>query len=403
MIDYVKILVKGVNLNRLSDHPLLDFKIEVAENGGEISDKKKCTYHFCTITIYDSGTVMFSGSIHKMYNSLTGIYAPNHKDVEVYRGYNGNQFYMSEIVFVKQHLLDLFDVEPNQMIFQNIEIGVNLTISFDPQIFLNGLLMFEGKSFEPRFNDYYMQSPHGQYIVKIYNKGNQYNMALNTLRFEMKITRMEFQKKGVGIKTMADIDELHLIRAFLFLERQLKKVLYYDNTIRINELSPGEKNKCKDYSNPRYWKKLPSHRRYRPKTKLDALIDTYSHNIKSELINQLKQTCIKFDRYIKSAKCIRFNHSNIGSNTILKQVKICPVTGLDISMQKRDSKLLSNTGLKYYEEADSETFNWLNSILLTGADNAYETDLYSQISKQIRNRYYNNPSRYNFSTQGKLF
>jgi len=216
-------------------------------------------------------------------------------------------------------------------------------------------------------------------------------MTLNTLRFEMKVTRMEFQKKGVGIKTMDDLDKQHLNRAFLFLEKQLEKVLYYDNTIRIGELSPGEKIKCKDYSNPRYWKKLQSHLRHRPKTKLSALIDNYSDNHKAELLSQLKQNCIKFD------------HSSIGSNTILKHMKICPVTGLDISMQKSDSKLLSNTGLKYYEKVEPKTFDRLSYALLTGRQNKYENDIYSQISKQIRNRYYDNYLRYNSTSQGKLF
>jgi len=167
LIDYVKILIKDADIDRLSDNPLLDFALKVSEDGGEISNKKKCTYHFCTIKIYDSGTVIFSGSIHKMYNSLTGILAPNHKTVKEYKGYNGNQFYWSEILFVKQHLIDLFNADPSQMIFQNIEFGVNLTTPFDPQLFLLGLLIFEGKSFDYRYNDYYSQSPHGQYIVKM--------------------------------------------------------------------------------------------------------------------------------------------------------------------------------------------------------------------------------------------
>ncbi|GGW37277.1 hypothetical protein [Arenibacter certesii] len=360
MIDYVKILIKDADIDRLSDNPLLDFQLKVSEDGGEISNKKKCSYHFCTITIYDSGAVIFYGSIHKMYNSLTGILAPNHKKDKEYKGYNGNQFYWNEILFVKQHLLELFDVEPSQMIFQNIELGVNLTTSFDPQLFIKGLLMFEGKSFDYRYNDYYSQSQHGQYTVKIYNKGNQYNMALNTLRFEMKVTRMEFQRKGVGITTIANLDERHIKRVFLFLKKQLEKVLYYDNTIRKGELSSEERIKCKDYSNPRYWKNLASNLRYRPKLKLHAIIENNSDNVKAELLGQLNKICIKFDQDFESGVCIKFDSSSMGPNIIPQHVKICPVTGLDISIQKSNSKLLSNTSLKHNEKMDPNTFEKLS-------------------------------------------
>jgi hypothetical protein len=72
-------------------------------------------------------------------------------------------------------------------------------------------------------------------------------------------------------------------------------------------------------------------------------------------------------------------------------------------MQKKGSNLLSNTGLKHLEEKDINKFNELKSILLTGNHNEYELTVYDQMSKQIRNRYYNNtqqlrPEQYNLFT-----
>lgn len=43
-------------------------------------------------------------------------------------------------------------------------------------------------------------------------------------------------------------------------------------------------------------------------------------------------------------------------------------------------------------------FNFLKNTLLTGNYNKYENTIYDMMSKQIRNKYYNNPSKYNTLT-----
>jgi hypothetical protein len=63
-------------------------------------------------------------------------------------------------------------------------------------------------------------------------------------------------------------------------------------------------------------------------------------------------------------------------------------------MQKGDSNLLSNNGLQHLEKNDLKEFERIKDIFLTGNYNKFETDIYSMISKQIRNRYYNNRDLY---------
>jgi hypothetical protein len=67
-------------------------------------------------------------------------------------------------------------------------------------------------------------------------------------------------------------------------------------------------------------------------------------------------------------------------------LKECLLTGLDIAMQRADSKYLSNTGLKFLEINNLPTFLILKKSLLTGHVNKFEKDIYSKMSKQIRNR-----------------
>tara|TARA_R110002110_G_scaffold199752_5_gene410528 strand:+ start:1784 stop:3370 length:1587 start_codon:yes stop_codon:yes gene_type:complete len=80
---------------------------------------------------------------------------------------------------------------------------------------------------------------------------------------------------------------------------------------------------------------------------------------------------------------------NIPTNKTIP--RICPVTREDISMQKDGSYLLSNTGFKHLEKSHPIKFKILEKKLLTGHENKFETDLYSKLAKQIRNRHYNNP------------
>jgi hypothetical protein len=88
--------------------------------------------------------------------------------------------------------------------------------------------------------------------------------------------------------------------------------------------------------------------------------------------------------------------------TTINHNRICLVTKVDISMQKRNSRLLSHRGLKHLEKINNNYFKRLKKILLTGEPNKYEKNIYSKIAKQIRNKYYNNYSFY-YLNQLKMF
>src|SRR5690606_17544925 len=62
--------------------------------------------------------------------------------------------------------------------------------------------------------------------------------------------------------------------------------------------------------------------------------------------------------------------------------RICPVTLQPIHMQKEESFLLSNTGLKHLEETNPQQFEFLKETLLTGSENKFERNIYDKISKQ---------------------
>lgn len=279
MIDYIKILLEKIDIKRLEE--TLEFFTKVSQTTGELSSHKVAEYHYCTVVIYDSGLVLFKGSLHKLYNSIKGIKAPNHYEV---KGFNGNQFTLSNINETITHLSVLFNCKPQQMRIQNIEFGINTTPAFKPQQFIKGLLYHNAKSFEFRYNGSFAQVPHQRYLLKIYHKSKQYKMDAPTLRLELKIIKTEYIRE-LGIKTLEDISQQSMNKAKQLLLDRFAEVVYFDYTINKETFSESQIKTLNNYSNPRYWLNELNHKnRYYNRKKLLDFIFNYSDNLQQQIM-----------------------------------------------------------------------------------------------------------------------
>jgi hypothetical protein len=69
------------------------------------------------------------------------------------------------------------------------------------------------------------------------------------------------------------------------------------------------------------------------------------------------------------------------------KIKTCPVTGLDISMQPKNSKFLSYTGVKWYYNNDFRTYkNNLEPLLRKSWKYKPLEDQFKEIAHIVRNR-----------------
>ena len=289
MIDFIKILIQDADINYLTNSGALEFKSVVSEKTGELSTKKVAECHFCKITIFENGIVLFTGSIHKMWNSLNEIQAPNFNKSENYKGFNGNQFLINDIIEIRTYLGELLNCEPQQMIFQNIEFGINTTPYFEPKLFLKGLLYHNGKQFEYKYNGHFSQVKHQRYFFKIYDKSNQYGMEDYTLRIELKIIKTE-DIKHLGIKTFWDINQDTLKKVNRLLLRRFEEIVYYDYTINKKHLKKRTIQVLERYSNPRYWfEDITVKKRYEHKSKLKNFIVEHSDNLMQYLSQEIYQ------------------------------------------------------------------------------------------------------------------
>lgn len=294
-LDYVKLLLKNINFHQLEFYRNLNFTIEVCTKTGEIFENiKVASYHHCKIRIIQGKNevyVVFTGSIHKMWNSISNISTPNVLPKTKDKGFNGNTFTFSEFCKARKHLEWLFSCKSDNMKIQNIEFGTNIHLPFAPPQFLKGLLFHKGCAFNSRYRDSYYVANHCFFDLKLYDKGMQYRMnGNNILRVEIKIKKTEEMKRcKLSITSLADITLFSLNKVLKMLTNRFDEVVYYDMSIREENLSKYEKKNLLNYNNPRYWMDLKPNRRDRPRKKLKKLIEMHSDNIGRQIRNSITQ------------------------------------------------------------------------------------------------------------------
>ena len=87
-------------------------------------------------------------------------------------------------------------------------------------------------------------------------------------------------------------------------------------------------------------------------------------NIVSNLISE-KVDLLNSKLYLINPLCIELNQYNNTTQPIDPSKRICIISGLNISMQKKGSFLLSITGLKYYFNTDKKIYNEIKRQYLT--------------------------------------
>lgn len=104
-----------------------------------------------------------------------------------------------------------------------------------------------------------------------------------------------------------------------------------------------------------------------------------SNNVINKVYSNIKR--IFYHHETTDHKPVSTQKSKISKN------KTCPITGLDISMQPKNSKFLSYTGVKWYYNNDSQTYrNILEPVLRKSWKYKPLNDQFKEIAHIIRNK-----------------
>ncbi len=266
MIDYTHNIITNLDPAVLEANPLLMFEQRNISNEGflfPVLDKNKkhvkaksgkllykttyknAFYKGLEFKIFETGLITLSGSLHVYWNKGR---------------HNHNDFNSTALMWVLNDIKTKFGIDPKHCVLKCLEIGINLTPSIPTNVILDNCLLHKTKPFESKKNSEegrYIQVQHTQYIIKIYNKtlhSKAKGILINSeiLRFEIKYTKMEKLNK-IGIFTLQDLIDYGLHNFKKDLLTEWENVLYYDNTIQIDTLSPKTKIALLKYSNQNYW------------------------------------------------------------------------------------------------------------------------------------------------------
>ena len=328
-LDGFKFELIDIDLTPFWNSDFIDFKHQTKE-GGELN-KMEHEYNGVTLRIYPSGYATLQGSFHKFHNS--GIH-------------NHNQFDSDAFKRALKDFCNYFKVTPQQLKIIQLEYGFNIVPPIASTEIIQGLIEHKRQTF-----DYitmggkaeYKQAVHDRYILKIYNKGKQYGLDFEVLRIEHKVRNWtNYRRKG--IVTFADFLKCNKRLLLDEIIKSINEVILFDNTIQGID-------KYHRYSNPNYWKDLRNKSRQTFGKKRKHL-NELSKEDGSNLIEELQSQIIE-----------RMNTLQGVTNSNKKRT--CILTGADITSQRKDSFLLSHTGLYELLEKNLNEYKRIESIFLS--------------------------------------
>ncbi len=397
MVDYTNIEVIEIDsilFIKKSDYLLFDNRKEKYNSKtGEIYYISNYRYNGLLFNFIEDNQknprkLFIQGSLHYYYNK--GLH-------------NANDFAYIHLLSVIQDLEETFNLDSRNCVLRSLEYGINIIpAKYRVSNILQNTFYHQRKKFIEPINKPFKQAgnpKNNDLVIKIYDKRFQFPELINEelLRFETKYCRMR-QLNKIGVVTLYDLTSIdNHVRLLNLLKQRLLEVLIYDYSIDLDSVKGLKLKNLINYSNLNYWENVLNNIKkgqldYKSfdyhKKQLGKMTLTYSENIQKQLheivdskgfsllgLSQFKGVrrlkCTLNTQSISKKKCHPYTHLSISGITLTKlssritQVKKCVVTGLNISMQKDYSIMLSHTGLRHYHKLELNTFNKLKQRYLS--------------------------------------
>jgi hypothetical protein len=244
MIDWVKILNHSQELTkRVISDPRFKWNNTDGFSWGTI---KGYADGFEVEINQTTGQTKIGFSLHKYFNSSSGAGNQNYND-----------FVFSDICQAVPAVAEYFGTEILIADVINIEFGVNITPPIPTPELLNNCHSHRKKPFdvEEAAGKLYFNCIHSQYRVKVYDKGLQYGLPDQALRFELHFGKME-KIRTLGISIFRDLLNPEIYPRLLnLLLSEWDKVLFIDTT--LNDAPTAKlKAKFKAWKTHEFWTRL---------------------------------------------------------------------------------------------------------------------------------------------------
>jgi hypothetical protein len=410
MLDFCKFQIENQDLiNRLEGLALNEFKPTNPPNRNYLS-----------YGMYDNKIRLDFRKV-KEYNEVVGFRSVDlcispHYHFNNYR-HNGNDFAPHQCINAIKEILTELGIKENEyndLKPINIEFGLNVIPTMDIKNLINGLYFHKKTKFNrgSGITEYFKITNSTAFKqIKAYAKGLQfsdypeYGINLNTFRFEVRSKQFKNIVK-YGIHTLNNLLKMDTYK------RLGNELLNEWEQILLINLEP---NKCKgntiitNVKKKDFWEKIIGgenrNKFSRYKKKYYSILDKKDNlhtQIKGQILDKINSflsgaysthetpmNIRKVDFENNPLQLIKVEYAPLEENKGLKY-RVCLVTGLDISMQKKNSSNLSIEGLKFYKENEPKIYQELELKYLTPKKkNKDDVSKLYYMAHNIRNARYN--------------
>lgn len=207
---------------------------------------KQCDKFFDNGNMSKYTYLNLSGSLHKSYS----------------KGENYTSFTWDNLQCEIDYLANTLQLDASKTKIDSIEVGLNLPLQTSVHSLLfNNVIAFKGKQFNQYDDDsklYGLYCPLTQYILKLYNKSQQYKLVNELLRIEVKTKKMEAIKKPniAFLEDLRNKDKVYELKELLL--KKWDEVLVYDDTIDASapEFRQNDRDLLLNASNIKFWQRL---------------------------------------------------------------------------------------------------------------------------------------------------
>jgi hypothetical protein len=289
MYDYWRLFIEDRDqIDRILNNPLFMFKQVFEKNTAEVySFPQSAKWENWEIEVFSPTHLLIMGSIHKFYH-----------------GTNATDFTFNDAVRAIEHFCNVFELDPALARVENLEFGVNVRPVQNASEIIEQVICFKNtrpnRPYESRKDYYFIEFDIGDYYVKVYDKGKQYN-GPNMLRFEIKAAKNRYLKKYAGITTLKDLTSVETMRLLgVKINQVFKHVVFNDLSIELQTLTKADRKNYLLMKDPNEWAK---HKKKRTSThrnrenRFRTIVKQYGKtNIHGNLQDVIKQKTIELTK-----------------------------------------------------------------------------------------------------------
>jgi hypothetical protein len=274
--DFTKIVENSVGLaENLLSNSLLTFNGIYDRRTGQAKENYFTgNYRFMKINIYNNRRVEVNGSLHQFYNNSVD---------------NSNTFTLKKVRETINILREDLGINPEKARLHNLELGMNLSLPFNPDLVLDNLIVFGGSSLNKMkvFGKGKGKNiDFTQFSFKAYNKSLQHGLVEDILRIETHISTME--NLGLGHVYLNNLSDINIFdHCFDRLTNDFEKLIITEKVTKLSRMNNRFFEQC---NNPRKWEVMSAKERFDNRAKFNRLLNKYgTQGLRTTLNHLVKQ------------------------------------------------------------------------------------------------------------------